>query len=65
VNNLQGNSRDFKAIAAECPRCHTKQSVRSSITGHSVKDMDDRYNRVDDEDKREAIGKFRSFSAKC
>ena len=31
------------------------KSVRMSITEHAPKDMDDRYNRVDDTDKLEAV----------
>ena len=37
------------------------KSVRMSITGHAPKDMDDRYNRVDDQDKHEAIKKLEAF----
>ena len=37
------------------------KSVRMSITGHSPKDMDDRYNRVDDKDKLHAIKKLETF----
>ena len=39
------------------------KSVRMSITGHSPKDMDDRYNRVDDEDKHEAVRQLEVFRA--
>ena len=38
-----------------------EKRVRSSITGHAVSDMDDRYNKVDDEDKLEAIRKLEAF----
>ena len=34
------------------------KSVRMSITGHAPKDMDDRYNRVDDNDKLQAISQL-------
>jgi integrase len=38
-----------------------QKSVRMSITGHAPKDMDDRYNRVDDKDRLEAISKLESY----
>ena len=38
-----------------------QKSVGMSITGHAPKDMDDRYNRVDDEDKLEAIKELEAF----
>ncbi len=38
-----------------------EKSVRSSITGHATKDMDDRYNRVDNKDKHETIRKLETF----
>ena len=34
------------------------KSVRMSITGHAPKDMDDRYNRVDDNDKLKAVSQL-------
>jgi len=37
------------------------KSVRMSITGHTPKDMDDRYNRVDIQDQHEAIEKLEVF----
>jgi integrase len=37
------------------------KSVRMSITGHAPKDMDDRYNRVDDQDKIEAVRQLEAF----
>lgn len=37
------------------------KSVRMSITGHSPKDMDDRYNRVDTQDQHEAMKKLEVF----
>lgn len=37
------------------------KSVRMSITGHSPKDMDDRYNEVDDQDKLEAIKRLEAY----
>lgn len=40
-----------------------QKSVRMSITGHAPKDMDDRYNKVDDQDKHEAIRKLETFRA--
>ena len=38
-----------------------QKSVRMSITGHSPKDMDDRYNRVDDNDRLDAINQLESY----
>jgi hypothetical protein len=37
------------------------KSVRMSITGHAPKDMDDRYNRVDDSDKRTAVRRLEEY----
>ena len=37
------------------------KSVRMSITGHAEKDMDDRYNRVDDNDRLLAIRKLEEY----
>lgn len=37
------------------------ESVIMGITGHSTREMFDRYNRVDVEDKKEAIGKFEAY----
>ena len=37
------------------------KSVRMSITGHSIRDMDDRYNKIDNADKHEAIRKLEAF----
>lgn len=37
------------------------KSVRMSITGHAERDMDDRYNRVDDSDKLLAIRKLEEY----
>ncbi len=39
------------------------ESVIMAITGHSTREMFDRYNRVDDEDTKEAIKKLEVFSA--
>lgn len=39
------------------------KSVRMSITGHAIQDLDDRYNKVDDEDKHQAIMKLETFRA--
>ena len=40
-----------------------EKSVRMSITGHAIRDMDDRYNKVDDSDKHKAIEKLETFRA--
>ena len=40
------------------------KSVRMSITGHAIKDMDDRYNKVDEKDKHQAIRKLEDFRSK-
>lgn len=37
------------------------KSVRMSITGHAPKDMDDRYNKVDDSDKLKAIKQLEAY----
>ncbi|MFC1494649.1 tyrosine-type recombinase/integrase, partial [Thermodesulfobacteriota bacterium] len=37
------------------------KSVRMSITGHAIKDMDDRYNKVDEEDQHQAIKKLEAY----
>jgi integrase len=37
------------------------RTVRMNLTGHAIKDMDQRYDVVDDEDKRQAIRKLESF----
>jgi len=37
------------------------ESVIMSITGHSTREMFDRYNTIDQEDKRLAIGQFQTF----
>ncbi len=37
------------------------KSVRMSITGHAPKDMDDRYNRVDNQDKLEAVSRLEAY----
>jgi len=39
------------------------KSVRMSITGHAIKDMDDRYNKIDEQDKHQAIRKLEDFRA--
>jgi integrase len=38
-----------------------QKSVRMSITGHAPKDMDDRYNRVDDKDRLSAIRQLERY----
>jgi integrase len=40
------------------------ESVIMEITGHSSREMFDRYNRVDEEDAREAINRLEVFFAK-
>jgi integrase len=42
-------------------KARVQKSVRMSITGHSPKDMDDRYNRVDDKDRLDAISRLESY----
>ena len=37
------------------------ESVIMKITGHSTREMFDRYNTVDDSDSRQAINQFESF----
>ncbi len=37
------------------------KSVRMSITGHAARDMDDRYNRVDDSDKLLAVRRLEEY----
>jgi hypothetical protein len=37
------------------------ESVIMAITGHSTRDMFDRYNTVDDEDTKNAIEQFGEF----
>ena len=41
------------------------KSVRMSITGHAIKDIDDSYNKVDEKDKHQAIRKLEDFRSKC
>ncbi len=41
------------------------ESVIMSITGHSTREMFDRYNTVDEEDSKEAINRLRLFLGKC
>jgi hypothetical protein len=37
------------------------ESVIMEITGHSTREMFDRYNSIDDEDTRQAVDQFRVF----
>jgi len=42
-------------------KAEVSKSVRMSITGHAPKDMDDRYNKVDDQDKLLAIRQLEAY----
>lgn len=48
-------------FVTDCRKAGVSKSVRMSITGHSPKDMDDRYNRVDIQDQHEAIKKLEKY----
>jgi hypothetical protein len=39
------------------------ESVIMKITGHSTREMFDRYNTVDEEDARDAVGKLHYYLA--
>ena len=39
------------------------ESVIMKITGHSTREMFDRYNTIDQEDTREAVGRLETFLA--
>jgi len=49
------------ALKTACGKAGVEKSVRMSITGHAIRDMDDRYNKVDDADKHQAIKKLEAF----
>ncbi len=38
-----------------------QKSIRMAITGHTPKDMDDRYNLVDDKDKLDAVKQLEGY----
>jgi len=41
------------------------ESVIMQITGHSTREMFDRYNTIDMEDSRQAIDQFQGYLRKC
>ena len=49
------------SFVTDMRKAGVSKSVRMSITGHSPKDMDDRYNRIDDQDKLEGIKRLEAY----
>ena len=43
------------------PKAGVTESVIMAITGHSTREMFDRYNTIDEEDARNAIGQLQTF----